>query len=490
MGWDLAIWGKLNLTASAVKTWEAVTIAASDARDLPDPFGAPRRVATTTVRDALDRAVASATTAGEPLDLTPMEGGLQIAAFLSDRAVLGEHVGFWIVSALRAAAAPGATGKIILAGYGTGTSWELHLKGGRAKLTDLGKDLEGSAGMRRVLARLESRQRQVEEEALASRIAARSGAPPDASALASLVPGAVGSLVEAAFARLASATKVELDAAMPKAWVRWGGQGMAPDRFVPASQARLGLLPGSPSISQDDRGTLLGLVAAITAGVDGPAGEALALALLASPVEFTARVGALNALGRVRSDAALEACLRYLVATDVPGAAELPSHARPEMRFAASVALSGMDRPDVGPRLLELLESAVLKTKTLPRSTARGSNATLERNQVIELAASILRLKRCREALACLASVAEDDSLLTNASNAAAVAVVALTTSAEHEAALGKKGLEEAAARYDAATGAYDAWTWDFGQRLVKAMRERGLLPASPKGKKRAAPRR
>lgn len=239
MGWDLAIWGKLKLTASARTKWEATTITAADGRGLPDPFGPPRRVPPMTVRDALDRVVLVATKSGELVTLTPTEDGVEVTAFVSDGAVLGDHLGFWIVAALSAAAAMGGAGKITFGGYGSGSSWQLTLKGGRAKLESLGKDVESSAGMRRVLAKLEARQREAAERELEARIAARGGAPPDARALRALVPSGLGATVDLAFARLASATEAELDAAAPQAWLRWQGQVIPTDRILPSSRSRL-----------------------------------------------------------------------------------------------------------------------------------------------------------------------------------------------------------------------------------------------------------
>ncbi len=480
MGWDLAIWGTLKLTASARTAWEATTITAAHGRDLPDPFGPPRRMPATTVREALDRATSDARKSGELVELTPTEGGLDVAAFVSSRTVLGDHLGFSIASALAAAAATGGTGKITFAGYGTGTSWQLTLKGGRAKMEALGKDLEASAGMRRVLARLEARQREAEEREVETRIAARGGAPPDASALRPLLPPDAGAILDAAFARLARATKADLDSATPRAWIRWRGQVMAPDRILPSSGSRLDALAGSPSLSTEDRGTLLGLVAAFVIAVDEALGTSIALALLDAPVVFTARVGALVALGRARSEPALDAALRYFVGAGLPGSGELPSHAKPEMRNAAAGALCEMDRADVGARVRALLEGSILPSKTVPGSTARGANASLERNQVIQLACGVLRIKNDRGALGLLAAIAEDDTLLTTTWCAAAVAVVALTTPAEHLAALGQKGAEEALARYNVAMKSYDTRTPDFGRKLVKGMRRAGLLPAPP----------
>lgn len=236
-------------------------------------------------------------------------------------------------------------------------------------------------------------------------------------------------------------------------------------------------LAGSPASSVEDRGTLLGLVAAISSAIDEPLGTSLALGLLEAPVVFTARIGALHALGRARSEAALDAALRYLVGVDLAGAAELPSHAKPEMRNASSAALCEMDRPDVASRLRSLLETSILPNKTLPGSNARGANASVERNQVIQLACGILRIRHDRDALPTLAAVAEDDSLLTMTWCAAAVAVVALTTPEEHLAALGAKGAQEAATRYNAAMKSYDTRTPDFGRKLIAGMRRVGLLP-------------
>jgi hypothetical protein len=471
VGWDIAVWGKMKISQASVAEWRAALVRPEAQSELSAPFSPPRpprRAAPSTVQ----RILSDLERKGY-VELSAKGDGLEVSGLLSDGAILGEHAGFWLVAALTAAAAHGGTGKITRAGYGTGTSWRLTLQGKKGtRFESLDEDLEDSPAMRRLHAKLAAREQHRAGAELDERIAARRGRAPDAAALRAVLPRAVHAPLDAAFARLAGAS---LDNGGFPALVRWKGNLAPIEQILPVGP-RLEALAGDSSLSEDDRGTLVGFVAGFAIHLDRRAGETLALALLDAATVYSARAGALRALAHATSDASLDGLLQYLLATDIPGRRDLPAYAVGELRQQAAFALGNVDRPDASARVLSFLEERVLAVKTLPGSACRGTNATLERNEVIRLAVGVLTGRRAREALECVARISEDKSLLHGTSSGAAVAVVYLTTPAERRTALGAKGEAELRTHCDPERNFSDTRAPEVAAKLVRALRAKGIL--------------
>jgi hypothetical protein len=385
MGWDVAIWGSLDLPPGKVDAWLGTVVDGRRWKGWKLWFANEIPGGSRTVAQHLAEWKKLDGQGRHAVDVTIEGPRVEVSGLVPQEAFVERAQAY--VSVFRAAEAVGAKGTVMFVGADTPIAYRLTLAGPgkKSRFEELDEDAGPNPEVIRIV------------ESMAARIAKKAAAKPAAKAKkaaggtatkekpaakaksaaapkkgtaapkkgaappATSLPAEARAALDDVQARLAKAS----DAALMKAAAATELPLLHKGQLVPLAEAfptaaalREGLR-GGPGLSPDEADALHRAALELLAKLDLAAAEPAALRLVASDVPMALRWGAAAALAGSKSDAAVAALLDALAEKGAGSTARGFGFAAP-LRRAAEHALALTGRADVGDRVLAMLTDDAL----------------------------------------------------------------------------------------------------------------------------------
>jgi HEAT repeat protein len=358
MGWDVAIWGTLELHTKGIAAWRRTVVDGSACKDWKlwfknAPPGEPR-----TAQKHLDEWAKFSAKGHEFLEVRDMPGGVAIEGFVSKETFVERAQ--QIAALFRVADQQKARGEVYFVGVGGGDfAYRLRLDGkGKSKLEaqdeeELEMAPEAMAILRKMSARLPEAKK-------------GKGAPKPKPA----APSAEGPAMSGDAAAALAEVRRRIESAKP-ADVAKAAAGLPPEVAIVVSPRPMAVTTAFPTtdmliagltkvdgLSGEEAASRDRAAIRLLAKLDPAAAEPLAIRLLGADSPLDTRWGAAFALAGAKSDAAVEALMSAF--TTAAGKADPMFGYSSYLRRGAEVALIATGRSDACDRLVAMLTDDLL----------------------------------------------------------------------------------------------------------------------------------
>jgi HEAT repeat protein len=369
MGWDVAIWGSLELPEGQLDAWLDLVVDGSRWKgwklwfENPIP-GKPRRV-----KDHLAEWKKLTDAGRQAFAVELGKDVMKVSGLVPKEVFVGRAQEY--VAVFRCADALGARGTVTFVGVAAPLTYRLTLPGPGKKstFTALAEDLETTPEVMQIIAAAGASYR---ETAAAKKTAKKTatakkgakaggGTLPASSAL--VLPSEASRALDAVHAKLAEVADRALVAAA-RAFdrnVHINGDWRSLEEAFPTAEALRSGLRGAQAATPEDLASAHRAAIGLLAKIDREAAAPLVRRLAAPDVPPQVRWGAIEALTGAKDDALVDMLLDVFEAPTEKAAP--PFESPPPLRSAAERALVGMGRPDVGARMLALLTDKALAIK-------------------------------------------------------------------------------------------------------------------------------